>query len=113
MGQPKRSVGRVKKVRKGDMVIVLTGRDKGKRGSVLKVMPKEERLIVQGINVVKRHTKQTQTQAGGIVEKEATIHVSNVVLLDPTSDKATRVGFKTLEDSRKVRFAKASGEVID
>ena len=113
MGQPKRAVGKVKKVRKGDTVIVLAGRDKGKRGSVLKVMPKEGRLIVQGINVVKRHTRQTQTQAGGIVEKEATIHVSNVALVDPASDKPTRVGFRTLEDARKVRFAKASGEVID
>ena len=113
MGQPKRAGGKVKKVRKGDTVIVLAGRDKGKRGSVLKVMPKEGRLIVQGINVVKRHTRQTQTQAGGIVEKEATIHVSNVALVDPASDKPTRVGFRTLEDARKVRFAKASGEVID
>ncbi len=113
MGQPRRSGGRIKKIRKGDTVIVLTGRDKGKRGNVLKVMPKDEKLIVQGVNMVKRHTRQTQTQAGGIVEKEATIHVSNVALADPSSDKATRVGFRTLEDSRKVRFAKASGEVID
>lgn len=113
MDKLKPSGGRVKKVRKGDTVIVRTGRDKGKRGSVLKVMPKEGRLIVQGINLVKRHTKQTQTQTGGIVEKEATIHVSNVGLVDPGSDKPTRVGFKTLEDSRKVRFAKSSGEVID
>ena len=113
MGRKKRPAARIKKVRKGDTVIVLAGRDKGSRGNVLKVLPKEERLIVQGVNMVRRHTKQTQTQAGGIVEKEATIHVSNVALVDPASDKATRVGFRTLEDSRKVRFAKASGEVID
>ncbi len=105
--------GPIKRIRKGDNVIVLTGRDKGKRGSVLKAMPKEGRLIVQGVNMVKRHTRQTQTQTGGIVEKEASIHVSNVALLDPASDKPTRVGFRTLEDGRKVRYAKASGELID
>ena len=105
--------GRIKRIRKGDNVIVLTGRDKGKRGSVLKAMPSEGRLIVQGVNVVKRHTRQTQTQTGGIVEKEAPIHVSNVALLDPASDKPTRVGFRRLEDGRKVRYAKASGELID
>ena len=87
--------GPSKRIRKGDNVIVLTGRDKGKRGSVLKAMPKEGRLIVQGVNMVKRHTRQTQTQTGGIVEKEASIHVSNVALLDPASDKPTRVGFRT------------------
>ena len=105
--------GRIKRIRKGDNVIVVTGRDKGKRGSVLKAMPSEGRLIVQGVNVVKRHTRQTQTQTGGIVEKEAPIHVSNVALLDPASDKPTRVGFRRLEDGRKVRYAKASGELID
>ena len=105
--------GPIKRIRKGDNVIVLTGRDKGKRGSVLKAMPKEGRLIVQGVNMVKRHTRQTQTQTGGIVEKEAPIHVSNVALLDPASDKPTRVGFRRLEDGRKVRYAKASGELID
>ncbi len=113
MGQTRRSAARIKKVRKGDTVIVLTGRDKGMRGNVLKILPKQEKLIVQGVNMVRRHTKQTQTQTGGIVEKEATIHVSNVALIDPSTDNATRVGFRTLEDSRKVRFAKASGEVID
>lgn len=113
MGRNKRPAARIKKVRKGDTVIVLAGRDKGSRGSVLKVLPKQERLIVQGVNIVRRHTRQTQTQAGGIVEKEATIHVSNVALIDPSTDKATRIGFRTLEDARKVRFAKASGEVID
>ena len=105
--------GRIKRIRKGDNVIVLTGRDKGKRGSVLKAMPKEGRLIVQGVNVVKRHTRPTQTQTGGIVEKEAPIHVSNVALLDPASDKPTRTGFRMLEDGRKVRYAKSSGELID
>ena len=105
--------GRIKRIRKGDNVIVLTGRDKGKRGSVLKAMPGEGRLIVQGVNIVKRHTRPSQTQTGGIVEKEAPIHVSNVALLDPASDKPTRVGFRMLEDGRKVRYAKASGELID
>ena len=105
--------GRIKRIRKGDNVIVLTGRDKGKRGSVLKVMPREGRLIVQSVNLVKRHTRPTQTQTGGIVEKEAPIHVSNVALLDPASDKPTRTGFRELEDGRKVRYAKASGELID
>lgn len=105
--------GRSKKIRKGDNVIVVTGRDKGKRGSVLKAMPREGRLIVQGVNMVKRHTRPTQTQTGGIVEKEAPIHVSNVALLDPASDKPTRAGFRLLEDGRKVRYAKASGELID
>ncbi len=105
--------GRIKRIRKGDNVIVLTGRDKGKRGSVLKAMPREGRLIVQGVNIVKRHTRPSQTQTGGIVEKEAPIHVSNVALLDPASDKPTRVGFRMLEDGRKVRYAKASGELID
>ncbi len=113
MGRAARSGGRIKKIRKGDNVIVLTGRDKGKRGSVLRVMPKEARLIVQSVNVVKRHTRPSQTQTGGIVEKEAPIHVSNVALIDPVSDKPTRVGFRLLEDGRKVRYAKASGEVID
>ena len=101
------------KIKKGDTVIVTAGRDKGKQGEVLKVMPKEERLIVQGVNMVKRHTRPTQTNAGGIVDKEATIAVSNVAMVDPKDGKATRVGFKTLEDGKKVRFAKRSGEVID
>ncbi len=113
MGRAVKSGGGIKRIRKGDNVIVMTGRDKGKRGSVLKVMPKEGRLIVQSVNVVKRHTRQTQTQTGGIVEKEAPIHVSNVALLDPASGKPTRAGFRMLEDGRKVRFAKASGELID
>ncbi|MDE0056539.1 MAG: 50S ribosomal protein L24 [Defluviicoccus sp.] len=113
MGRRANKGGGIKRIRKGDNVIVLTGRDKGKRGSVLKSMPKEGRLIVQGVNVVKRHTRPSQTQSGGIVEKEAPIHVSNVALLDPASDRPTRVGVRLLEDGRKVRYAKASGELID
>jgi large subunit ribosomal protein L24 len=101
------------KIRKGDTVVVRTGRDKGKRGDVLKVLPSENRVIVQGVNVVKRHTKPSQQGAGGIIEKEASIHISNVAHIDPKDDSATRVGFKFLDDKRKVRFAKRSGEVID
>ena len=100
-------------IRKGDSVVVTTGRDKGKKGSVLKVFPKENRALVQGVNVVKRHQRQTQTQAGGIVNKEAPIHLSNLAHVDPKSGTATRVGSKMLSDGRKVRFAKKSGEVID
>ena len=101
------------KVKKGDRVIVTTGRDKGKKGEVLKVFPKEDRALVSGINVVKRHQRQTQTQQGGIVNKEAPIQLSNIAHVDPKSGGATRIGFKTLGDGRKVRFAKKSGEVID
>lgn len=101
------------KIKKGDTVVVTAGRDKGKQGEVLKVMPKDERVVVQGVNMVKRHTRPSQTNAGGIVDKEAAIAVSNVALIDPKDGKATRVGFKTLEDGKKVRFAKRSGEVID
>jgi large subunit ribosomal protein L24 len=100
-------------IKKGDRVVVTTGRDKGKKGEVLKVFPKADRALVQGVNVVKRHQRQTQTQAGGIVNKEATIHLSNLAHVDPKSGNATRIGFKTLSDGRKVRFAKKSGEVID
>ena len=103
----------IKKFRKGDTVVVLSGRDKGKEGNVLKVIPSESRVIVQGVNMIKRHTRPTGTQAGGIVQREAPIHVSNVALRDPSDGKPVRVGFKTLEDGRKVRFAKRSGEVID
>jgi large subunit ribosomal protein L24 len=100
-------------IKKGDKVVVTTGRDKGKKGEVLKVFPKEDRALVAGVNVVKRHQRQTQTQQGGIVNKESAIHLSNLAHVDPKSGKATRVGFKTLNDGRKVRFAKKSGEVID
>jgi len=101
------------KIKKGDEVVVIVGRDKGKKGNVLRVIPSERRLIVQGVNMVKRHTRADRNQTGGIVEKEASIHVSNLAHLDPKTDKPTRVGFKFLEDGRKVRFAKQSGEVID
>jgi large subunit ribosomal protein L24 len=101
------------KVKKGDRVIVTTGRDKGKKGEVLKVFPKEDRALVSGVNVVKRHQRQTQRVQGGIVNKESPIHLSNIAHIDPRSGEATRVGFKVLGDGRKVRFAKKSGEVID
>ena len=101
------------KIRKGDKVIVLSGRDKGKSGEVIKLVLKVRRAFVQGINVVKRHTKPSQTNPGGIVDKELPIHLSNLAIIDPKDDKPTRVGFKRLEDGRKVRFAKSSGEVID
>ena len=101
------------KIKKGDRVIVTTGRDKGKKGEVLKVFPSESRALVSGVNVVKRHQRQTQTQQGGIVQKESTIHLSNLAHVDPKSGGASRVGFKFLKDVRKVRFAKKSGEVID
>lgn len=100
------------KIKKGDKVIVLTGRDKGKTGEVTQVLPKEDRVVVSGVNVVKRHQRPSQTTPGGIVEKNASIHVSNVALADPKSGEATRVGFK-VEDGKKVRVAKKSGEVID
>jgi len=101
------------KIKKGDRVVVQAGRDKGKTGEVLKVMPKDNRAIVQGVNTVKRHTRPSQTTQGGIVEKEATIHISNLAIADPKDDSPTKVGFKVLEDGRKVRFAKRSGEIID
>ena len=100
-------------IKKDDNVIVLTGRDKGKKGEVIKIFPKDDRALVAGVNVVKRHQRQTQTQQDGIVNKESTIHLSNLAHVDPKSGKASRVGFKTLNDGRKVRFAKKSGEVID
>ena len=101
------------KIRKGDKVVVLAGRDKGQNGEVLKVIPKEDRAIVQGVNLVKRHTAQTARQEGGIISKEATIHLSNLALADPKTGKPVRVGFRVLEDGRKVRFAKGSGDLID
>jgi large subunit ribosomal protein L24 len=100
-------------IKKGDRVVVTTGRDKGKKGEVLKVFPKEERALVSNINVVKRHQRQTQRAQGGIVNKEAPVHLSNLAHVDPKSGNATRVGWKVLEDGRRVRFAKKSGEVID
>jgi large subunit ribosomal protein L24 len=100
------------KIKKGDNVIVIAGRDRGKTGEVMRVMPDEGRLIVQGVNMVKRHTAQRPGQPGGIVEKEASIHVSNVAHVDPKESKPTRVGYKTV-DGRKLRFARRSGEMID
>ncbi len=101
------------RIRKGDKVVVLTGRDKGRSGEVLKVLPTEDRAIVQGINVAKRHQKQSQTQEGGIVSKELPVHMSNLAHEDPKDGKPTRVGFKVLKDGNKVRVARRSGEVID
>ena len=101
------------KVKKGDDVIVLAGRDKGRKGEVLRAMPEVGRVLVQGVNMVKRHTRASARGPGGIEEKEASIHVSNVALIDPQSGKSTRVGFKVLEYGRKVRVARRSGEVID
>jgi large subunit ribosomal protein L24 len=102
------------RIRKGDRVIVITGADRGKRGEVLRVMPKENRAIVQGVNVAKRHTKPTgMGNPGGIVEKEASIHLSNIALIDPATDKPTRVGFRVLENGQKMRVARATGNVIE
>jgi len=100
------------KVKKGDHVIVLAGRDKGKHGEVVRVMPQEKRALVRGVNMVRRHQKQTAAQESGIVSKEGPINLSNLALEDPKDGKPTRVGFKFLEDGKKVRFAKRSGEVI-
>ena len=100
------------KIKKGDSVVVLTGRDKGKRGEVIEVRPKENRALVRGINVVRRHQRQPASQEGGIISKEAAIQISNLALEDPKDGKPTRVGFRTLEDGKKVRFAKRSGEII-
>jgi large subunit ribosomal protein L24 len=101
------------KIKKGDKVIVRTGRDRGKSGEVLRVMPKENRLLVQGVNVVKRHQRPSMQSQGGIIEKEAPIHVSNVAVADPKDGKPTRVGFTHLEDGRKVRISRRTGEAID
>jgi large subunit ribosomal protein L24 len=100
-------------VKKGDKVVVLAGKDKGRTGEVVRVLRENRRAIVAGVNMIKRHTKQSQTEQGGIVEKEASIDLSNIALQDPKDGKATRVGYKHLDDGRKVRFAKRSGEVID
>src|SRR5215470_677440 len=102
----------MQKIKKGDRVIVLSGRDKGKKGEVFQVMPKEGRALVRGVNMVRRHQRQTPQQEGGIISKEAPIHLSNLALEDPKDGKPTRVGFKMLSDGRKVRVAKRSGEHI-
>jgi len=101
------------KIKKGDRVVVITGRDKGKAGEVLEVRPTEGRAVVRGIALVKKHQRQTQTQQGGIITKEGTVNLSNLAVADPKDGKPTRVGFKTLDDGRKVRFAKRSGDLID
>jgi large subunit ribosomal protein L24 len=101
------------KIKKGDKVVVITGRDKGRSGEVVQVMPKDDHAIVRGVNLVKRHQRQTMNQEGGIISKEAAIHLSNLAIVDPKDGKPTRVGFKKLEDGRKVRFAKRSGDLID
>ena len=100
------------KIRKGDKVVVLAGKDKGRSGEVIQVMPKDDKAVVRGINMVKRHQRQSQTQEAGIISKEAPIHLSNLGVADPKDGKPTRVGFKMVGE-KKVRFAKRSGEVID
>ena len=102
------------RIRTGDSSVVLTGKDRGKSGKVRQILPKEGRVIVEGVNIVKRHTKaRGPGQPGGIIEKEATIHISNLAHIDPASQKPTRVGYKFLDDGRKVRVARRSGEVLD
>ncbi|MGE3148725.1 MAG: 50S ribosomal protein L24 [Pseudorhodoplanes sp.] len=101
------------KIRKGDKVVVLTGRDKGRTGEVIEVRPTEARALVRGVNIVKRHQRQTAQQEGGIISKESPVHLSNIALTDPKDGKPTRVGFKILSDGRKVRVAKRSGAEID
>jgi large subunit ribosomal protein L24 len=101
------------KIKKGDRVVVISGKDKGKKGEVLKVLPAENRAVVKGVSIVRKHQRQSPTQEGGIVSKEGAIHISNLALEDPKDGTPTRVGFKFLKDGRKVRFAKRSGEVTD
>jgi large subunit ribosomal protein L24 len=101
------------KIKKGDKVVVLTGRDRGRDGEVIRMFPTQGRAMVRGVNMVKRHQKQSAQSEGGIISKEASIHLSNLAVADPKDGKATRVGFKILEDGRKVRFAKRSGDLID
>ncbi|MCO5065811.1 MAG: 50S ribosomal protein L24 [Rhizobiaceae bacterium] len=102
----------MQKIRKGDQVVVLTGKDKGRSGEVLRVLPKDDKAVVRGVNVVQRHQKQSQTQQGGIVRKEAPVHLSNIAVADPKDGKPTRVGFE-VRDGKKVRVAKRSGAVIN
>jgi large subunit ribosomal protein L24 len=101
------------KIRKGDKVVVLTGRDKGRTGEVVAVHPAENRALVRGVNLVKRHQKQTANQEGGILSKESPIHLSNIAIADPKDGKPTRIGFKIQSDGKKVRVAKRSGAEID
>ncbi len=102
----------MQKIRKGDKVVVLAGKDKGRTGEVLSVAPKDDKAVVRGVNLVRRHQKQSQSQEGGIITKEAPIHLSNIALADPKDGKPTRVGFK-IEGDKKVRIAKTTGEVIN
>jgi large subunit ribosomal protein L24 len=101
------------KIKKGDKVVAITGKDKGKTGEVLHVLRKEERVLVQGMNMVKRHQRPSQTSPGGIMDKEVPIHISNLALIDPKTSEPTRVGYKVVEGGRKVRIARRSGEMID
>ena len=101
------------KLRKGDKVVVITGREKGKKGEIIRMLRGEERAVVAGVNVVKRHTRPAAANPGGIIEKEAPIHISNLAIQDPKDGQPSRIGYKFLEDGRKVRIAKRSGEVID
>lgn len=100
------------KIKKGDQVIVLTGRDRGTKGEVLEVMPLQNRLVVRGVNVVTKHQKPTQVSPGGVIKKELSVHASNVALADPKSGKPTRVGYKIQKDGKKTRIAKKSGESV-
>ena len=112
--QPDRRIrGIGARIKKGDQVMVITGRDKGRKGEVLRMFPREDRALVSGVNMVKRHQKQSAKVQGGIVNKEAPVHLSNLAHVDPKTGGPTRIGFKVLGDGRKVRFAKKSGEVID
>ncbi|MBV9589763.1 MAG: 50S ribosomal protein L24 [Hyphomicrobiales bacterium] len=101
------------KIKKGDKVVVLAGRDRGRNGEVIRMFPTDQRALVRGVNMVRRHQKQSAQSEGGIISKEAPIHLSNLAIADPKDGKATRVGFKFLDDGRKVRFAKRSGDLID
>jgi large subunit ribosomal protein L24 len=103
----------MQKIRKGDKVVVLAGKDKGRSGEVLRVIPKDDKAVVRGVNMIRRHQKQSQSQEGGIISKEAPIHLSNIALADPKDGKPTRVGFQIQKDGTKVRVAKRSGEVIN
>jgi large subunit ribosomal protein L24 len=103
----------MQKIRKGDKVVVLAGKDKGRSGEVLRVLPKDEKALVRGVNMIIRHQKQTQAQEGGLIRKEAPVHLSNIALADPKDGKPTRVGFQVQKDGKKVRVAKRSGEVIN
>jgi large subunit ribosomal protein L24 len=103
----------MQKIKKGDKVVVLAGKDKGRTGEVVSVSPKESRAVVRGVNLIRRHQRQTQSQEGGIITKEAPIHLSNIALADPKDGKPTRIGFTFQKDGKKVRVAKRSGETID